>query len=151
MRQNWPPGSNGAGFELSFGPALVDNNIFIASGGGTGITGMDASGVTYVHNLVHGYEGSISVYGLTGRTCGSWGVDSLDHASVYGLGGADQESNRLLLLKMYRSILCRIYQCIYSVERRAKVTLFIVTIAVAVPSTTMSTQNIMLLPSYCAM
>lgn len=32
---------------------------------------MDASGVTYAHNLVLGYHGgSVSVYGLTGRTCG---------------------------------------------------------------------------------
>ena len=42
---NNQPGSNGAGFELSFGPALVDNNIFLGAGGGTGVTGMDASGV----------------------------------------------------------------------------------------------------------
>jgi hypothetical protein len=78
---NNKPGSNGAGFEMSFGPALVDNNVFISADNGQegyphngiGVTGMDASGVTFVHNLALGYKaGSISVYSLTGRTCGPW-------------------------------------------------------------------------------
>ena len=91
------PGSNGIGFEMSFGPALVDNNIFISSStqahAGTGITGMDASGVTYAHNLDLGYSSSLSVYGLTGRTCGPWTNASAEGAAVGGLdsGGYDRD------------------------------------------------------------
>ena len=81
------PDSNGIGFEMSNGPALVDNNIFVgtttsAYDSGTGVTGMDASGVTYVHNLVLGYGSSASIYSLSGRTCGTWPNNTLPSADA---------------------------------------------------------------------
>ena len=68
--------TNGVGFEMSFGPALLDNNVIIGGGGGTGVTGMDASAVTMVHNLVANFSGGgaaaqgVQVFSLTGRSGG---------------------------------------------------------------------------------
>jgi len=68
---------NGMGFEMSFGPAIVDNNVLIGGGPGVGITGDDASAVAVAHNFIanftQNYKGggeAVMVFSLTGRTCG---------------------------------------------------------------------------------
>lgn len=108
-------GSNGVDFELSDGPALFDNNIVISSpsslsssssssslpsssssgddlgtgaGGGAGVVGMDASGVTATQNLLLDFEsGAFTIFSLTGRTCGG---------HTCGLRGWSAEANLLL-------------------------------------------------------
>ena len=79
---------NGVMFELSDGPALVDNNLFVGgdmpswhghwspsnSGrpGGTGIFAMDASNIEFSHNLITDFTGgpAIDLHGLSGRSAG---------------------------------------------------------------------------------
>ena len=64
-------GENSAGvvFELTDGPVLCDNNIFLGDGSGPAIASQDASNITIVHNLAYGFKGNPSVVlgGLTGR------------------------------------------------------------------------------------